>query len=387
MIPARESWNVFSFARLVNSDFERSKSWMAQKILLGLCVASVVVSVACSQTQGPASPSAVVNGSAAAGPDGSTLKIAAPALVSPLNNAQFAPGSQVTLTLQNVKGTFATFPVTYEVQVLNGAGAVVANPKFEASNGTTSTVTVASNSLTADAPHSWRARATYGSGVGPWSATGTFRTPIAAFLGGPTGREIFDPLTTGFTVGRQRGGRFLIGQGWQSLTLGDGLDYDLPLTCSNCRLEFDVTNFGKAEGHPFEKDVKWLTMGDASTFDNFGVFRDHDWKMHLEQRADGDGTGMKLIWRNGCGTCGDGEPGDHTGKLGSAVDWRSNQTYHFVFDWTPTNISVSVNGEVWFQDGWSHAYAPPNHRISLGCYPRSETMIGAIWSNVKNTAR
>ena len=50
-------------------------------------------------------------------------------------------------------------------------------------------------------------------------------------------------------------------------------------------------------------------------------------------------------------------------------------------------VSVSVNGEVWFQDGWSHAYAPPNHRISLGCYPREETMIGAIWSNVKNVAR
>ena len=30
------------------------------------------------------------------------------------------------LPLQDVSGTFATFPVTYEVQILNGAGAVVA---------------------------------------------------------------------------------------------------------------------------------------------------------------------------------------------------------------------------------------------------------------------
>ena len=359
---------------------------MAQKLLVGLCVALAGFSVACGQAAGPASPSAAVSGAANAGPDGSTLKIAAPTLVSPIGGAQFAPGAQVVLTVQNVKGTYSTFPVTYEVQILNAQGTVVANPKFQASAGTTSTTTVTST-LVADSTHTWRARATYGSGVGPWSNTASFKTPVAAFLGGATGREIFDPLTTGFTVGQQRGGRFLVGQGWQALTLGDGINYDLPITCANCRLEFDVTNFGKAEGAPFEKDVKWLTMGDASTFDNFGAFRDHDWKMHLEQRADGNGTGMKLIWRNGCGSCGDREPGDHTNKVDPAVDWRSTQVFHFVFDWTPTNIAVSVNGVQWFQDGWSHAYAPPNHRVSLGCYPRQETMVGAIWSNVKMVAR
>jgi hypothetical protein len=358
---------------------------MAQKILFGLCIALVGGAVACGQSPAPSSPSAALTGGSSAGPDGSTLKIAAPALVSPVNNAQFAPGSQVVLTLQNVSGTYASFPVTYEVQVLNAGGTIVANPKFVASSGTTSTTTIISSSLAADAPHTWRARATYGSGVGPWSTAAAFKTPIAAFI---AGREIFDPLTTGFTVGKQHGGRFLLGQGWQSLTLTDGIDYDLPITCSNCRLEFDVTNFGKAEGAPFEKDVKWVTMGDGTTFDNFGAFRDHDWKMHLEQRADGDGTGMKLIWRNGCGTCGDDEPGDHTGKfLDGGPRWNSSETFHFALDWTPGGFSVSVNGEEWFEDGWESPYAPPNHRISLGCWPRSESFVGAIYSNVRNVAR
>ena len=45
---------------------------------------------------------------------------------------------------------------------------------------------------------------------------------------------------------------------------------------------------------------------------------------------------------------------------------------------------MAVNGEVWFQDGFGgNEFAPPNFRISLGCYPRGESFVGAIWRNVK----
>ena len=80
---------------------------MAQKIDIGLCVVLVALAAACGQSTGPVSPSAAVSGSTAAGPGGSTLKIAAPTLISPLSGFQFAPGGQVDLTLQNVAGTFA----------------------------------------------------------------------------------------------------------------------------------------------------------------------------------------------------------------------------------------------------------------------------------------
>ena len=102
--------------------------------------------------------------------------------------------------------------------------------------------------------------------------------------------------------------------------------------------------------------------------------------MHLEQRSDGDGTGLKLIWRNG--GFGEDEPGDHTGKLGSAVNWQSSQVYHFKLEWDGGGYSVAVDNEVWFEGGWSQPYAPPVHRVSLGCWPRSETMWG-LYRNVK----
>ncbi len=357
---------------------------MSHKILAGLCAAAIGVTVACSGSNGsPASPSSAVAGTTAAAADGSTLKIPAPTLVSPVNNFQFQPNGGIVLTLNNVSGTFASFPVTYEVEIRDASNALVANPKFAASAGATSSVTVTST-LTANVAMTWRARATFQTGVGPWSSFAAFKTPVAAFLGGPSGSEAFDPLTTGFSVGQVHGGHFVPGQGWEADSLTDGIDYDLA-TCISCRVEFDVTHFGNGLGNP--ADLKWISMGDATTFGDFGSFRDGLWKMHLEQRGDGDGTGMKITWRNGCETCGNDDPGDHVTKIDSTVDWQPDQVYHFVFDWTPAGFTISVDGTVWFQDTFSagNPYAPPNFRVSLGCYPRGETEVGAIWRNVRIT--
>ena len=117
--------------------------------------------------------------------------------------------------------------------------------------------------------------------------------------------------------------------------------------------------------------------------------------MHLEQRSDGDGTGMKMIFRNG--DAGDGEPGDHTGKVDPAVNWNGNTVYHFIITWRGgSGFSIRIgetqqadgsvtNLRTWFEDGFGgHPYTPPNHRIQLGCSARNETMYNsAIWRNVR----
>ena len=95
------------------------------------------------------------------------------------------------------------------------------------------------------------------------------------------------------------GGHFVSGEngGWQADSLSDSLDYNIP-TCSNCRVEFDVTNVDRSTP-PEDVDQKWFSMGDGSTFNDFFAFRDHVWKMHIEKRS-GDGGAIKLIWRRGC---------------------------------------------------------------------------------------
>jgi len=340
----------------------------ARKLSVSGVVVVMAAALACSDKTAapPTAPS--VNNSASG--DGSTLKASAPSPQSPANDAKLG-GMPITFNATPATAEFAGgVPLEYRFQVMNGGGAVVAESGLM--NGTSWTL---GNELTAgNARHTWRVRAEYQGAAGPWSSPASFVSPDPALIN--------DPLTNGRTVGRQNGGHFVAG-GWQSDSLTDTIDYDIP-TCASCTVEFDITNIGKKEGETFAKDLKWISMGEGGAFGDFNAFRNHPWKMHLEQRGDGDGSGMKLIWRNG--DAGDGEPGDHTQKMDPGVDWRGDQVFHFVLRWTPAGFNISVNGRVWFEDGFGgHPYAPPSHRIQLGCSPRAESFPGIIFRNVKVT--
>jgi hypothetical protein len=334
--------------------------------LLGLTAACTSSS---STPLTPTNPN--TGGSSSSAADGSTLKASAPVPQSPVGGAK--PESPATLRVSVASATYSTaaLPPQYRFQVFNSANVMVENALVNSNS-----YAVAAD-LVVNQTYTWKARAELNGYVGPWSSTASFVAPETAFLGVST---FADPLTNGKTVGAQRGGQLVVGQGWRATTENDGIDYDLQSPCSDCILEFDATGFGKAEGEFLAKDLKWISMGDAGAFYSFGDFRNHPWKMHLEQRSDGDGSGMKLVWRNG--DVGGGEPGDHDTKLGSAINWQENQVYHFKLEWDGGGYSVSVNGEEWFGGGWSQAYAPPAHRVSLGCWPRSETMFGT-YRNVK----
>ena len=60
----------------------------------------------------------------------------------------------------------------------------------------------------------------------------------------------------------------------------------------------------------------------------------------------------------------------------------SSQSYHFLLDWDTRGYSIAINGITIMQDGWDHWFEPPNFRVSLGCYPRGDSIIGATYKNV-----
>ena len=336
-------------------------------VLLGLTLACT------SNSSTPLTPiTAITGGTLGTASDGSTLKVTAPTPQSPVGGVKPQTGPATLVVSSSTAPFTATPAVQYRFQVFNSANVMVENA---VSNSTSHAVDA---DLTVNLAYQWQARAEYQGSVGPWSSRASFTAPETAFLGVST---FADPLTNGKTVGFQRGGHFTPGQGWSADSLTGGIDYDLKAACVECTLEFDVTNFGKAEGQYVEKDLKWISMGDASQFGDFGAFRNHPWKMHLEQRSDGDGTGMKITWRNG--GFGEGDPGDHVIKVDPAVDWRGNEIFHFKLIWDDGGFGVFVNGEEWFSSGFAAPYDPPNHRVSLGCWPRGESFPGAIYKNVK----
>jgi hypothetical protein len=351
------------------------------------------LSMACGKSS-PAAPTPATAAATAA------PSIAAPIPRNPIGGEPLDTDTlKPSLTVNNAAVTGAVGTVTYEFEVSEldtfPADSRTSTEKGVA-QGTDSTSWTPPSNLIANVKYNWHARATAANIAAPtdWSKTETFVTKNVGFFDRNT-PNIYDPLTNGETVGSRIGGHFVTSEGWQADSYSDGINYDIS-TCNDCTVEFDVTNFGNGIGNP--ADLKWFSMSDAADMGaGFFTFRDSPWKMHLEQRGDGDGTGMKLIWRNGCNGCGDGDPGDHTqinppNKVGGP-DWRDTKVFHFKFTWTPNRFSIvvsevvngqQVNAKEWFAGSFNGgSYAPPNHRISLGCYPREETEKFARWRNVR----
>jgi hypothetical protein len=339
--------------------------------MFGACALAASV-LACSSAN-PATPVAPATTGPSTAADGSTLKVTAPAALSPNNDLKLT-SSVIDLTASASTMQFASAtPVAlqYRFQVFNAAGTLVENALV---NGTTYRV---AGTLVPNARHTWKVRAESAGEAGPFSAAASFVTEDPAIVN--------DPLTDGTTKGARIGGVFIGGQGWQSLSLTDAIAYTLPQGCIDCRLEFDATNFGGQEGFPYAKDLKWVSMGDPGAFGGFSPFRDHPWKMHLVQRADYP-TGLEIIWRNGGVNADGGDPGDHRIKLTSSpISFSSSQVYHFTLDWGLYGYSIKINGIEVLADGWDHWYEVAPLRIELGCTPRAESFVGIIYRNVKLT--
>jgi hypothetical protein len=324
-----------------------------------------------SKSSSPVAPATTAPSALADVPaDGSTLKAEPAVPLSPLNDLKLS-SPIVVLTARAATFQFPAAgapPIQYRFQVMNPAGVVVDNALV---GGTSYQVAA---TLVPNTRHTWRLRPEVQGEAGPWSAAASFVTEDPLLIN--------DPLTNGVTTGARIGGTFIPGVGWQSNSLTDGIDYDVPGGCIDCVLEFDATNFGPMEGETYRKDLKWVSMGDPGAFNSFGAFRDHPWKMHLIQRADYP-TGMEIIWRNG-GTDPEGDPGDHRVKLiDTGVVFRSSSNYHFVVDWDIYGYEIWVNGQEVMSDGWDHWYELSPLRVQLGCIPRAESMVGIIYRNVK----
>jgi hypothetical protein len=242
-----------------------------RKNLLLLCsLTAITVSVACSQTS-PTAPAPATVLSTELGPDGATLKIGAPALVGP------AAGSQIqgnpTFSWSAVSGTYTAFPVSYQLEVKNAGGTVVATV-----NTASTSATVAN--LSSNADHTWRVRVFNSSSkFGPWSAVRGFKTQPSAYM---IGSEVRDPLHTGSTVGQTFGSvTFIPGQGARMDFQNSFIAYKLPVTLNEGEFSFMATSVD--EGNPGDK-VKVMSMGEGYGQGPDDV-TDNDYRFTLEVRG------------------------------------------------------------------------------------------------------
>lgn len=322
----------------------------------------LAVTVACSNSTNPLSPNAAVPGAGTAGPNGETLKIAAPATVAPTGGTSVDLGFE--LIIGNVTGTYASFPVTYRWEIRDESGTTVASGTQAASSGTQTRIVI-TDDLGFDELHTWRARAEYQGLHGPWSAAASFRTAAGSFMDDDT---VLDLLTDGETLGSATNVQFS-SAGAYFPSHNSYIAYRLPSTIKNGEFSFIAT--GVDEGNPCDK-CKVMTMGEGS-----GDVTANDYRVSLEVRGSVYPNPGMVAFRIITGEAADHGRIHDTDRNQHWPQWSRQQTYFFRVYWGTGFAGYEIregspNGPV--HDAASlttdgHEYRPNPHYAFVGSPP------------------
>ncbi|MGC4081239.1 MAG: hypothetical protein QM736_03755 [Vicinamibacterales bacterium] len=229
---------------------------MSRRFTVTATAALLALAIACSrQSATPVSPTASGATDANAAADGSTLKVAAPGTVSPVNDAQ--QNDVPTLTASAVTAKYgATLPtgLVYRFQVFDNNGTMVQDSGQVGALAYRPTVQLAFK-----VRHTWRVRAEFGSDVGPWSTPASFISSEGGYI---RGAEVFDPLFNGTTVGQAIGPVTFTSEGARLEANTAYVRYAIPVTITNGEFAVEIKGlranapgdkskvFGMMQGNP-----------------------------------------------------------------------------------------------------------------------------------------
>jgi hypothetical protein len=146
---------------------------------------SFVVSSCTGSPQTPISPSAAAGGTTFARSDPATLKVDAPKIISPAEG-ELLDTRRPNLLWVNATGKYAGTGLAYEIELRDAADAVV----YSIIVGETPDIGshIVPFELDVDKAYSWQVRGVLGSTAtaGPWSVTGSFKTPKPTVATAPT---------------------------------------------------------------------------------------------------------------------------------------------------------------------------------------------------------
>jgi hypothetical protein len=146
---------------------------LRKTLLFGLLAVCTVAAARCSSpAEAPMSPSAIVGASHALNDDGSSLKVTAPAGLSP--NAATIDTRKPTLSFANAAGRFTGVGLAYELEVQTANGNVVYSRVIGQSAATSAHELEIE--LEYETDYWWRVRARLGNDTGPWAGFAQFRT-------------------------------------------------------------------------------------------------------------------------------------------------------------------------------------------------------------------
>jgi len=231
------------------------------------------------------------------------------------------------------------------------------------------------NPLEAATKYHWRVKASTSAGDGPFSARSEFRTKAGFTRDRASGGlVVFDPLTSGSTVGQLMGGRFVDG-GWQPQSNSDCIRYQIPVLPEG-KIEFETTNVSSP--NPVSGKRMLISMWDPSK----GEYTTNPFRMHLQKldRTTVKRDDVRLRWIS---------RGQETNTGISFFDFEPEIVYSWRIEWgtfpgiPSQHVKVFLDGFEILNRNYDRPYSPNPHWVELGNCARGETLEQAIWSNVR----
>jgi len=322
-------------------------------------LALLATAMACSShSSSPTTPTAdPAIGATAAASDGSTLKVSAPGLVSPVGGVQLTDAN-ATLRINAVNGKYGstTLAFNYRYQVMTNSGTVIEEKTSAATSFTTTA------QFDVKTTYKWRARAEYQGAFGPWSNTETF-VSLDKVNGYIRGNELYDPMTEGKTIGAIFGSVTWHGaQGVEMDSESSYIQYQLQNFLAAGEMSALITNVGVVSPNEDPKDrIFSMREGDAAINDNI-------YRMTVDKRGNG-----AIAWRflsgQNCGGC----YIETTGGERQVYPFHESLTYFVKATWGHGSFNVQfreggVNGNVIYDFGkqYDREYTPAPHMVFAG---------------------
>jgi hypothetical protein len=311
-------------------------------------------------------------------PTGPSVTIGAPTIISPAAGSTVAD-AQPTLTVGNVTVSDGSTPTyTFQVATDSAFGNIVARASGIGQGGDGQTSWEVSTPL-GNGQHYWRSQASASGTSGPFSPTADFSVFTAFKSSQPReGVLVFDPLTTGMTVGVVGGGEFTE-QGWKVIANSNFLLYDLP-TIESGSVEFDVT--GLDIRNPTRDARHLFIMWDPSISSDFTSNRFRVSLQKLDGRSSISDRWLRLRFIS---------QGRQIDKGSTFRGWDPSRIHHIRFEWgregevLVARLFIDEDEKIFFE--YRKPYIPAIHRVELGAGVRAESPENAIYSNVRITTR
>jgi hypothetical protein len=300
------------------------------------------------------------------------VTITAPTPASPSSGSEVRD-DRPTLTVNNATVSDGSAP-TYSFQVsIDSTFSVIAAQTSGVPQNPSGQTSWRVDLVLQNRQYFWRARARTASADGPYSSVSDFRVNSTSASGGqpPASTLVTDPLTNGRTVGRASGGRF-ISQGWQVTARTDYLRYEVP-SISSGFVEWENTGLRTTNAAP--NNHMLFGMWDPSA----GVYRDNAYRVHLQKLdTNHNPPYLRLRW------IANGEEHDEGVNINI---WEPGTVYSWRIEWGPSadgnTARVFLNGDAVILAGYGRTYRPNTHWIELGIAERAESVVGAVYANVR----